>query len=180
MTSVAQLRKAALALPESEEGTHFGMVAFSVRGKGFASVTQDGWLQLQVPDEEAEAALSEHPTGERLIRMGKPIGVRVPLADVNGKTLNALVRMAWAHRAPKRLAAALARAESTSPLDGDLPPAIGKPATQALHGARLTTLDQVADKSEAELLALHGVGPKAVRVLADALKHRGLSLRRGS
>ncbi len=39
MTTLAQLRKAALALPETEEGTHFGMVAFSVRGKGFASVT---------------------------------------------------------------------------------------------------------------------------------------------
>lgn len=180
MTSIAQLRKAALTLPETEEGTHFGMVAFSVRGKGFASVTGDGWLQLQVPDEEAEAAVSEHPTGERLVRMGKPIGVRVPLADVNGKALNALVRAAWAYRAPKRLAAALARAEGTRPPDGDLPSAIGKPATQALHGAGLTTLDQVATRSEAELLALHGVGPKAVRVLAEALEQRGLSLRRGA
>jgi hypothetical protein len=32
MTTVAQLRKSALALPETEEGTHFGMVAFSENG----------------------------------------------------------------------------------------------------------------------------------------------------
>lgn len=35
--------------------------------------------------------------------MGTPIGAKVPLADINGKDLNALVRQAWACRAPKRL-----------------------------------------------------------------------------
>ncbi|MFH9060428.1 hypothetical protein ACH4GM_04270 [Streptomyces coeruleorubidus] len=48
MTTVTQLRKAALALPEAEEGTHFGMVAFAVRGRGFASVTKDGRVQLHL------------------------------------------------------------------------------------------------------------------------------------
>lgn len=42
MTSLAQLREGALALPEVEEGNRFAMVAFSVQGKVFASVTQDG------------------------------------------------------------------------------------------------------------------------------------------
>lgn len=112
---MSQLRKAALALPEVEEGTHFGMVAFSVRGKGFASVTKDGQVQLHLPDAEAETAVSAHPTAERLVRMGTPIGVRVPLTDLNGKDLNALVRAAWAGRAPKRLAAALGAADSRGP-----------------------------------------------------------------
>lgn len=49
MTTKAQLRKAALALPETGEDTHFGMLAYSVRGKGFASLTDDGWVQLQLP-----------------------------------------------------------------------------------------------------------------------------------
>jgi hypothetical protein len=108
MTTLAQLRKAALALPETEEGTHFGMVAFSVRGKGFASVTKDGQVQLQLSDEDAEAAARAHRNGERLVRMGKPIGLRIPLVDTNDKDLNALVRSAWAHRAPKELATNLA------------------------------------------------------------------------
>ena len=41
MTTLSQLRKAALALPEVEEGSHFGMVAFSVRGRGFVSVSKE-------------------------------------------------------------------------------------------------------------------------------------------
>lgn len=177
MTSINQLRKAALALPESEEGTHFGMVAFAVRGKGFASVTKEGRVHLQLPDDGAETFLAEYPTGERLVRMGKPIGVTVPLADVDGKTLNALVLAAWSHRAPKRLAAVVRHAGGSPQPGSDLPRAIGRPATQALAVAGLTTLDQVATRSEADLLALHGVGPKAVRILREALQQRGRSLR---
>lgn len=51
MTTISQLGKAALALPEVEEGTHFGMVSFAVRGKGFVSVTKDGAVQLQLSDD---------------------------------------------------------------------------------------------------------------------------------
>ena len=182
MTTLAQLRKAALALPETEEGTHFGMVSFAVRGKGFASVTKDGHLQLQLPLGEAEAAVAAHPGGELLTRGATPIGFRAPLADVNGKDLNALVRASWTARAPKRLAASLAAAESAAEPagpggGGGLPSGIGKPAARALAGAGLTTLEQVADRTEAELLALHGVGPKAVWILSETLADRGLTLR---
>jgi predicted flap endonuclease-1-like 5' DNA nuclease len=38
--------------------------------------------------------------------------------------------------------------------------------------AGITTLDQVAELSDAELGAMHGVGPKAVRVLREALDAR--------
>lgn len=178
MTTRGQLRKAALALPEAEEGTHFGMPAFSVRGKEFASLTGDGWVQLRLSDAEAASVLAEHPIGERLVRMGEPIGVRMPLAEINGMVLNALVRAAWKHRAPKRLAAAYADAVQGDPSRGDLPAAIGRPAMRALHGAGMTGLDQVADRSETELLALHGVGPRAVGVLIEALEREGRSLRR--
>ncbi|MBB4934296.1 hypothetical protein F4561_005116 [Lipingzhangella halophila] len=178
MTTESQLRKAALALPEVEEGTHFGMTAFTVRGKGFASVTKDGRVQLHLPDAEAEAAESAHPSGERLVRRGTPIGFRVPLADIDGKDLNALVRAAWFCRAPKKLAAELAAADAgNKPENSDLPDAIGKPATRALLGAGLTTLARVATCTEDELLALHGVGPKAVRILGESLAQQGMSLR---
>ncbi|HSJ29617.1 MAG TPA: helix-hairpin-helix domain-containing protein [Acidimicrobiia bacterium] len=177
MTTEAQLRKAALALPEVVEGTHFGMVAFLVREKGFASVTPDGQVQLYLPDDDADAALADHPSAERLVRMGTPIGVRIPLADLDGQALNHLVRRAWFSRAPKRLAAVLAQADAASPGEGDLPPSIGRPATQALVGAGITTLDDVAARSEQELLAMHGVGPKAVRILAEALAERQRSWR---
>jgi hypothetical protein len=39
MTALAQLRQTALSLPETaEQGIRFGMVAFTVRGKRFASM----------------------------------------------------------------------------------------------------------------------------------------------
>ncbi|WP_229073444.1 helix-hairpin-helix domain-containing protein [Actinoplanes sp. DH11] len=57
---------------------------------------------------------------------------------------------------------------------GDLPP-IGRPATGALLEAGITTLAQVATHSRTELLAMHGIGPKAIRILSDALTENGLN-----
>jgi hypothetical protein len=57
---------------------------------------------------------------------------------------------------------------------GDLPP-IGRPANGALLQAGVTTLSRVAERTRGELLALHGVGPKAIRILEAALEERGLA-----
>jgi large subunit ribosomal protein L21 len=61
---------------------------------------------------------------------------------------------------------------------GGLPDGIGKPATRALEEAGLSTLEQVASKTEEELLALKGIGPKAVEALAEALADANLSLKK--
>lgn len=53
-------------------------------------------------------------------------------------------------------------------------PALGAPATRALTAAGITTLGHAARRTEAEIAALHGVGPKAVRLLAGALADAGL------
>ncbi|WP_413452603.1 helix-hairpin-helix domain-containing protein [Georgenia phoenicis] len=55
-------------------------------------------------------------------------------------------------------------------------PRIGRPATNALLERGVTSLEQVAAMSERELLALHGVGPRAVRLLREALAARGRDL----
>jgi hypothetical protein len=52
---------------------------------------------------------------------------------------------------------------------GDLPKNIGQPATRALKAAGYTTLKEIAALSDGELLELHGVGPKAVRLLREAI-----------
>jgi hypothetical protein len=49
-----------------------------------------------------------------------------------------------------------------------LPP-IGRPAMQALAAAGLHTLEDVRAADPADLAALHGVGPKAMRLLQEAL-----------
>lgn len=63
---------------------------------------------------------------------------------------------------------------SSSPAPGDLPASIGAPATRALHGEGIETLDELARRTKREVAALHGVGPKAVRILEEALAERGL------
>jgi len=55
-------------------------------------------------------------------------------------------------------------------------PKLGAPATRALHNAGLTTLRQVADVPRRELADLHGMGPKALRIIEDALAEHGLEL----
>jgi predicted flap endonuclease-1-like 5' DNA nuclease len=59
---------------------------------------------------------------------------------------------------------------------GDLPRGIGRPATRALHAAGYARLDELAGVPVADLLALHGVGPTAIRVLREALVERGSDL----
>jgi hypothetical protein len=60
--------------------------------------------------------------------------------------------------------------------DVDLPRGIGAPATRALVAAGYTELRQLAGVPVAELRRLHGVGPKALAVLQEALERRGMSL----
>jgi hypothetical protein len=57
------------------------------------------------------------------------------------------------------------------------PRGIGRPATGALLAAGYTDLAQLHGVPAADLLRLHGVGPKAVAVLRGALAERGLALR---
>lgn len=58
----------------------------------------------------------------------------------------------------------------------DLPRAIGAPATRALVAAGYTRLDQLDGVPAARIEALHGVGPKALRTLREALDARGRRL----
>jgi hypothetical protein len=57
-----------------------------------------------------------------------------------------------------------------------LPPNIGAPATRALTAAGYAELTQLSGVPAAELKKLHGVGPKALRLLQEALEQRGMSL----
>ena len=175
MTTFAQLRKAALYLPETTvEGSRPGTVAFTVRDRRFASAGKDDDVHLHLPEAEADEFLAAHPTAERLTRGQTPVGVRVPLGDIGGPQLNHWVRRAWLSRAPERLVQQAAAADSaTAGGVGDLPKAIGGPATRALTHAGITTLAQVAGLTEAELRAMHGVGPKAVGILRRALGDNG-------
>jgi len=59
----------------------------------------------------------------------------------------------------------------------DLPGGLGAPAERAFTQADYTRLEQFADVTEKDLLRLHGVGPKAIRLLRAALESHHLTFR---
>ena len=64
----------------------------------------------------------------------------------------------------------------TSAVEPGFPKGVGAPAIRALTAAGYTGLGQLAGVPEAELQQLHGVGPKALRVIQAVLEEQGSSL----
>lgn len=58
----------------------------------------------------------------------------------------------------------------------DALPKIGAPATRTLDSAGYTELRQLAGVRRADLVRLHGMGPKALGIIEAALEEHGLSL----
>jgi hypothetical protein len=62
--------------------------------------------------------------------------------------------------------------------DGEWPPkGLAKPARRALAAAGVRDLQTLAAQREAEVAALHGMGPNALRILREAMARQGLSFR---
>jgi uncharacterized protein YdhG (YjbR/CyaY superfamily) len=59
-------------------------------------------------------------------------------------------------------------------------PKIGAPAMRALEAAGYSRLEQLTTVTEAELGQLHGMGPKALGILRETLKEKGLSFKAGT
>jgi DNA-directed RNA polymerase alpha subunit len=67
--------------------------------------------------------------------------------------------------------------EQTPQPETDLPLNLGRPARDALIVAGYTRLEQLTQVSAKELLKLHGMGPKGIRQLREALAEQGLAFR---
>jgi DNA-directed RNA polymerase alpha subunit len=63
--------------------------------------------------------------------------------------------------------------------DSDLPADLAQPARRALLAAGYRRLDQLTNLSEAKVIQLHGVGPKALDQLRRALAAKDLSFADG-
>src|SRR5690606_26690263 len=61
---------------------------------------------------------------------------------------------------------------------GAFPPEIGKVASRELAANGIHTHEQTKSYSERELLAIHGVGPKAVRIIKEELAKKKLHLKK--
>jgi predicted DNA-binding transcriptional regulator YafY len=79
------------------------------------------------------------------------------------------------------LAGRYAPAPRPEPTEGapsmPVPDGLPGPALRGLTAAGLVDLDRLAEVTEADVLRLHGVGPKAVTLLRAALAERGLTFR---
>lgn len=60
------------------------------------------------------------------------------------------------------------------PLDTTDIASIGAPAQRALYNLGIRNLKDVTRYSKEELLSQHGCGPKAIRMLQEMLKEKGL------
>lgn len=56
-------------------------------------------------------------------------------------------------------------------------PAIGAPAFRALDHIGIKSLADLTQYTEKELLAQHGFGPRALRLLDEALQNKGLKFK---
>lgn len=54
---------------------------------------------------------------------------------------------------------------------------IGAPARRALEREGATTLNQLSELTEKEILALHGIGPSSIPKLKEALEEKGLKFK---
>ena len=59
--------------------------------------------------------------------------------------------------------------------ESDLPAGLAKPAQRALAAAGYVRLEQLAKLRKAEVMRLHGMGPKAFEQLRRALAAKGLA-----
>ncbi|MBA3867604.1 MAG: DNA-binding protein [Anaerolineae bacterium] len=54
-------------------------------------------------------------------------------------------------------------------------PRLGAPALRALASVGVTRLEQLTAFTESDIKKLHGMGPKSIKQLYEALEQRGIS-----
>jgi hypothetical protein len=81
---------------------------------------------------------------------------------------------------PKRTEASSDIERTDANSESDFPAGMSGPAQRALAGAGYSRLEQISKLTEAELLQLHGLGPKTIRQLRTALAEKGLAFVEGS
>jgi hypothetical protein len=67
--------------------------------------------------------------------------------------------------------------EKTHPNAGAFPGGVGGPVLRALATAGIRSMRGLTRWTERDLAALHGMGPKGVRILNEALAEQGLAFR---
>ncbi|MGD0378820.1 MAG: MmcQ/YjbR family DNA-binding protein [Acidimicrobiales bacterium] len=104
MTTLAQARKLALALPEVTEEDHHDITSFRVRGRIFATAPDGTHLRVMVDEIEIRAAVAENPKACQEFYWGKRLAcVVVDLKMANLALVRDLLTDAWIRKAPAKL-----------------------------------------------------------------------------
>lgn len=69
----------------------------------------------------------------------------------------------------------MARKAGKSPSPASDLPKLAAPAQRALKGAGVTSLSHLAKMTETNVMALHGMGPNAMKTLNEAMKAKKLA-----
>lgn len=137
--------------PRAVESMSYGLIGYKLNGHPliyFGGFKQHvGMYATPVSHEAFAAELSRYVQGKGSVQL--PLSEPLPID---------LVKRMIAHR--------------VDTVSEELP-SIGQPATRALAAIGVTRMSHLASHSAAELLALHGVGPRAIKLLREA----GVSLR---
>lgn len=100
-----EVRRMALALPETVEAPHFNYTSFRIGGKIFATAPPEGdFVHIFVPEEDRERTLALEPAiVEKLFWGAKAVGLRVRLAKAKSTLVKGLLAKAWSAKAPRAL-----------------------------------------------------------------------------
>ncbi len=102
--SADEARALALSLPETVELDHHGRPSFRVGGKIFATLWNEGRMNVMLDEGGILTAVGQSPDVCEKIWWGKRLAaVGVSLAHADRELLGELLTDAWEHKAPKRL-----------------------------------------------------------------------------
>jgi hypothetical protein len=99
-----RVRELALALPEAAEQDHHGRPSFRVGGKIFATLWDEGHLNVMLDEPGILTAVQAHPHACTEFRWGRRLAaVHVDLAAADEALAAELLADGWERRAPARL-----------------------------------------------------------------------------
>lgn len=107
MVTSEEARRLALALPEAVERDHHGRPSFRVADKIFATLWDEGHMNVMLDEGGIRTAVESAPETYDEVWWGKRLAaVRVDLLRVDPRELEAVLADAWEGKAPRRLVAA--------------------------------------------------------------------------
>jgi hypothetical protein len=103
-SNAQRVRELALALPEAAEQDHHGRPSFRVGGRIFATLWDEGHVNVMLDEPGIRTAVQARPDVCEEVWWGRRLSaVRVVIAEVDDALLGELLSDAWEHKAPKRL-----------------------------------------------------------------------------